>query len=318
MIKKILYFFITFIILLASSLKANSNKFYLAKEGKEVTLDGKLDESIWQKGKWVNNFTLLGTDKEPSQKTEFCVFYNEQNIYIGVKCHERKMDFLCENVKVHDGSVWNDDCIEIFLAPTSQFYYHFIVNSIGTKYEETRNGANPNPEWNGSWEVAIFKDKTYWSVEILIPFSTIKAIPGENKIWGFNVCRERYATGPIELSCWENTIGAEGFGFTNPDIFGNFVFEGFDFNHYIEKKYLTPLKKKLKELNDLLKKSSPSVVKKYQEELDDCSSRLTKIKQSLQKKITAAEMNEISQSFDEVLKKIEKMLNYLYLEPILE
>jgi len=316
MTKKILYFFISFIILLSSSLEANSNKFYLAKEGKEVTLDGRLNEPLWQKGEWINNFTLLGINKEPSQKTEFCLFYNEQNIYIGIKCYEKEINFLSENVKVHDGNVWRDDCIEIFLAPTPQFYYHFIANSIGTKYEEIRNGG-VNAEWNGSWEVAIFKDKTYWSAEVVIPFSTIKAVPGKNKIWGFNVNRERYATGPIEYSCWGNTIGAKGF--TTSDIFGNLVFKDFDFNHYLEEKYLIPLKEKLKEINNLLKKSSPSVTKNYQRETDDYSSQLTEIEQSfLQKKITPAEMSEISRSSDEILKKVKKILNRLYLESILE
>ncbi|MFH2068705.1 MAG: beta-galactosidase, partial [Candidatus Omnitrophota bacterium] len=60
----------------------------------------------------------------------------------------------------------------------------------------------------------------YWTIELAIPFSDLKSsYPEDNRRWGFNVGRERYAVSPTELSTWAS-LG----GFTQRERFGKLVF----------------------------------------------------------------------------------------------
>jgi hypothetical protein len=49
-------------------------------------IDGKLDEPIWQKANWQNDFVQHqpSEGKPASQKTEFAILFDEHNIYIGL------------------------------------------------------------------------------------------------------------------------------------------------------------------------------------------------------------------------------------------
>ena len=102
------------------------------------------------------------------------------------------------NVTAHDGAVWNDDCVELFLqAADWKEYAHFIVNSLGTQYDEMgRGGRDWNPEWTAKAERKVYD----WTVDIEIPYASLGVTPAEGDVWKFNVCRCRKAV--AELSSW--------------------------------------------------------------------------------------------------------------------
>ena len=110
------------------------------------------------------------------------------------------MDQIFSYITEHDGPVWKDDDVEIFLAPgidelSEKYpYYQFIVNPIGTQWE----AYNKNVDYNGNWVAATQKEKDYWSVEIKIPFSELNN--SNAKSWRFNIARGEKPNG--EWSSW--------------------------------------------------------------------------------------------------------------------
>ena len=96
----------------------------------------------------------------------------------------------------HDGAVWEDDSVEVFLDPGHghQEYFQFAGNAIGTRLDARGKDA----AWNGEWQFQARAGKGSWSAELAIPFATLQMrAPGENAVWGFNVCASIRGVGSI-------------------------------------------------------------------------------------------------------------------------
>jgi len=181
-------------------------------------LDGRLDDVCWRGMDKTAVFTTEGGNPAQEQTTAMLV-YGEDALYIGFECRESDMAGVAARVTSHDGPVWNDDCIEAFIDINNKSYYHFMANSLGTRYEEKgRDGS-----WNIDWQAAAGKEKNAWCVEMRIPFLSLDSIPEEGGLWRLNLNREHHAGGKAELSSWSDTGGS----FHAPDRFGYLVFNSY-------------------------------------------------------------------------------------------
>ena len=96
-----------------------------------------------------------------------------------------------------DESVWEDDCVEVFLDTNHdhETYYQLIVNAAGTQGDAVWRDGRLNLKWDGEWEAKTRQLTDRWNAEIAIPFGTgpvgprtlFNAKPG---YWGINLCRE--------------------------------------------------------------------------------------------------------------------------------
>ncbi|MBD3293324.1 MAG: hypothetical protein GF393_10400, partial [Armatimonadia bacterium] len=68
------------------------------------TLDGRLDDGVWQQAEWYTGFTMLGeTDEVAEAQTQFAVAFDDANLYLGIKMQEPAMDELKADVTERDG-----------------------------------------------------------------------------------------------------------------------------------------------------------------------------------------------------------------------
>jgi len=173
-------------------------------------IDGKLDEQFygdfqpWELGR----FPAKGG--ELTQKTFVWAGTDGKNLYIAFKCMESEKAKIVGDIKERDGDVWRDDCVDVFLDPTldRSAYYHFVVNSLGVRYDAFCKDA----AWDGEWTAAAFKGADYWSVEISIPLTQFLF----GKTFGLNLCRTRRAGSRKYYSL---ATLEEGGGFHQPDSF---------------------------------------------------------------------------------------------------
>ncbi|MCJ7822761.1 MAG: hypothetical protein MUQ26_06785, partial [Armatimonadetes bacterium] len=63
-------------------------------------------------------------------------------------CREPKRQFIRPRALKHDGNVWEDDSVEIFIDPAGdrKSYVQLIVNAAGVTYE----GREKDGTWNGT------------------------------------------------------------------------------------------------------------------------------------------------------------------------
>ena len=157
------------------------------------------------------------------QQTVARVCWDARALYLGIHCFERalmpatqQLHLLKRKVTAHDGAVFGDESIELFLRPGGKgHYYQLVANMLGTRYESRGMDAS----FDGAWQAATSQSETAWLLEAAIPFASLgAAAPKPGDTWTLNLCRNRHPE--TEHSTWSGLQGA----FHTPEQFGQMVF----------------------------------------------------------------------------------------------
>ena len=168
------------------------NQLHVLKIDSAITLDGKLNESVWKSAIKINNFTQREqNENEPAtENTEIAILFDENNLYIGVWAYDSEPDGIIAQ-KMKRDFYWNsDDNFEVIISTFNDKRngYLFVTNPNGALADVlvTDEGAGINISWNGIWDVATQITDKGWFAEFEIPFSTFKFPKSIEQIWGIN------------------------------------------------------------------------------------------------------------------------------------
>jgi hypothetical protein len=175
-------------------------------------VDGELGDAGWATCPALE-LRRLGSATAPTQRTEARIGYDDRALYVSFRCFEDQPEKLVARVKDRDGDVFQDDCVEFFLAPHAEVtrYYHFLVNLLGTQ----RDDVGADPAWNATWQSGVARQADGWSAELAIPFDQLGLQPDTPPEWRLNFSREELPHG--ELSSWAPCQD----GFHQPQSFGS-------------------------------------------------------------------------------------------------
>jgi len=187
------------------------------KVSESSAMRGALNEEGWNNATKYGGFvSASNVGSKPLEDTSFSVLHDDENLYIGIECHEMNMKkLLAKCVANNDPNLYKDDSVEIFIDPTHNHkdYVQFIINSRGNVYSKN---------WNAACEVKTALGENAWTVTVKLPLAGF-GINFDNKLlFGFNVCRNQYAAGIQDLSFWADTGGCF---YHRPHKFGHLVFE---------------------------------------------------------------------------------------------
>ncbi|MCE2557355.1 MAG: carbohydrate binding family 9 domain-containing protein [Acidobacteria bacterium] len=158
-----------------------------------ILLDGVLDEPAWQSspgiGVLVQRIPTEGA--EPSERTEVTLLRDEDNLYIGVMCHDSEPDRILASQMARDASLGPDDYVELLLDTfrdqSNAFYFSTNPNGALVDGLVFANGET-NEDWDAIWNVATQRSDQGWSAEFAIPFKSLN-FPPDGTVWGFNISR---------------------------------------------------------------------------------------------------------------------------------
>lgn len=197
------------------------------------TLDGRLDDAVWQQAEWYTGFTLLGDVETPARaQTQFAVAFDNSSLYFGIKCQEPGMSELRAEVTERDGKVHGDDCVEIMIDSTGDRteYYHLTTNPIGTLYDsQMRQGGHVRAlQWDCDWQAEVARGEDFWAVEVSVPIVQLELTDASRGDWALNVTRERKA-GKRELSSFTTAPG----GFHQPTYYAQLQLPDADLDQFM-------------------------------------------------------------------------------------
>ena len=167
-------------------------------------LDGDLSDAVWAGVPTISNFSQRNPrEGEPAtERTEVRIIYNDQSIFFGVICYDSEPDRIIATERARDGgsgaAVWDgafqsDDTFEIILDTfhSHQDGFLFRTNPLGTKFDSwiTDEGSLTNSSWDELWNVAAVRSEVGWTVEIEIPFQSIRMSDDEVQVWGIDFKR---------------------------------------------------------------------------------------------------------------------------------
>ncbi len=164
--------------------------------GESVKVDGVLDEAAWKTATATGDFKLAD-GKAPKSRTRLLVMRDDKTLYIAVECFEspETLASLKAGVLEHDGGVWNDDDVEVFIDPTGErrTHYQVIVNSRGTTFDAYHDvpGEAPETKWEPRYASAVKVGPESWVAEFAFPLDMFDQGGKSSTEWGFNVTRFR-------------------------------------------------------------------------------------------------------------------------------
>jgi uncharacterized repeat protein (TIGR03806 family) len=180
-----------------------------------IKLDGTADEPAWREAQAIDDFRFPWHPKDEKgtfSKTKARLLWDREYLYVFADLDDADLQ---SHVTEHDGKIWNDDVLELFLKPADDKpgYYEFQVNPTGAKldmfipkraagaYERERGEGvfhfDAQVALRGTLNKSDDADRGC-SVEARIAWRDLmrtggRPEPGET--WRFALCRHDYAAG---------------------------------------------------------------------------------------------------------------------------
>jgi hypothetical protein len=161
-----------------------------------LELDGTLDEDAYSSVKPLTGFIQSVPDigKPVSQRTEAWVFFDEDNIYVACRCFDTAppSEWVANEMRRDGPQIRQNDNFGVLL---DTFYdrrngNNFYVNPLGGMMDiQYTNEGSSNSDWNTVWDVRTSRFDGGWSVEIQIPFKSLRYRPGASQVWGIQIRR---------------------------------------------------------------------------------------------------------------------------------
>jgi hypothetical protein len=167
-------------------------------------LDGDvINDPVWGGAKATTGFWQIKPfEGQPaSQRTEVFVGYTDEALYIGAVLYDDEPSAIIVTDSRRDAELVNTDAFQVILDTylDRQNGFVFGTNPAGIEYDGqvTREGTQSfgsggggfNLNWDTNWTVATEVGDYGWSVEMRIPFSSLRYKGRDVQIWGINFQR---------------------------------------------------------------------------------------------------------------------------------
>jgi Domain of unknown function (DUF5916)/Carbohydrate family 9 binding domain-like len=199
----------------------------------EIVLDGVPDEAFWSQARSVEmDVETRPADNIPaSVKTTALIADNGREIFVAFRAQDPNPEKIRAFLRDRD-SLWDDDFIGITIDTFNdqRRAYEFYVNPLGAQADLILEGANGNEDdsWDGLWDSAAKINASGYTVEMRIPYSTLRfqKTNGVAQTWGVDFLRfqprdNRYRISNNKLNRGNNCYLCEisklrGFASANP------------------------------------------------------------------------------------------------------
>ena len=160
-----------------------------------LRLDGRLDEEVYALVPPVDGFIQqLPVEGVPAtEATEVWILFDDDNVYIAARCYDsRPQRIVANELRRDNGNILslNDSfsiTLDTFLDRRNAFF--FQTNPIGALRDQAVADGTFNINWNTVWEVKTAQSETGYTVEIAIPFKSLRYRSSGPQTWGINIRR---------------------------------------------------------------------------------------------------------------------------------
>ena len=162
----------------------------------ELDLDGSLREAVYEQIRPVSGFIQqLPLEGAPAtERTEVWVFFDEENVYVAARCWDSAPEdqWIANEMQRDAFQLINNDW---FSVAFDTFYDRrngmaFLVNPIGGFFDyEISDEGSPNNDWNPVWDMRTGRFEGGWTVEMQVPFKSLRFQQGQSQLWGVQFAR---------------------------------------------------------------------------------------------------------------------------------
>jgi len=161
-----------------------------------IVFEGRLDDDVYRSVPPLTDFI----QQEPhdgelaTEQTEAWIFFDDRNLYIAARCLDSHPERMVANEMRRDHNDINQN--ENFVVTLDTFYdrrngFYFQTNPLGAIRDQavTDEGNGRNVDWNTVWDVKASRFDRGWTLEMAIPFKSLRYNEGRQQVWGINIRR---------------------------------------------------------------------------------------------------------------------------------
>ncbi|WP_431157670.1 DUF5916 domain-containing protein [Winogradskyella poriferorum] len=191
------------------SVSQEKKSLQIERTSKAPKIDGKLDDIAWKNAEIATDFIQfrpeIGNPLPEEQRTEVKVTYDDQAIYVAAYLYDDPN--LVMKQLVNRDNFGQTDFFLVVLNPNNdaQNDTSFFVFSSGQQADAISNPSiGEDFGWNAVWNSAVEMKDDGWTVEMKIPYRTLRFADQEEPTWGlqfhrqFRRDRSQYTWNPID------------------------------------------------------------------------------------------------------------------------
>jgi hypothetical protein len=165
----------------------------LRRFDKAPVIDGKLDDEVWKEATVLKDFyqTNPGDNTAPSYPTETFIGYDSKTLYIAFHAHDDPTKVRATVAK-RDSVLGSDDTIRILLDTYNdkRRAYVLVFNPFGVQQDGIRTeGSGVDFSVDIVMESKGMLTADGYTIEVAIPFKSLRYESGKGKLWGVQVFR---------------------------------------------------------------------------------------------------------------------------------
>jgi len=171
---------------------------------KAPVIDGKLDDEVWKHAVVLKDFYQVqpGDNTPPSKPTEVLLGLDSRFLYVAFHCYDEPDKVRATIAKRDD--IFNDDYVGILFDTfhDKRKAYEFDFNPLGIQADGVwTDGQNEDFSPDIVMESKGIITSDGWTVEVAIPFKSLRYVAGKDKLWGAHFWR-RIKRFNNELDMW--------------------------------------------------------------------------------------------------------------------
>jgi hypothetical protein len=160
-----------------------------------MKIDGKLDEQVYAQIEAVTDFIQQEPrEGQPStERTDIWVLFDDENLYFACRCWEAHLDELVANDMRRDVVATGQHdhfvvALDTFQDRRNGFF--FLVTPVGGTFDALVTDERAiSGDWNTVWSSQAGRFEGGWTVEMAIPFKSLRYHSGRDQVWGLQVRR---------------------------------------------------------------------------------------------------------------------------------
>jgi hypothetical protein len=160
-----------------------------------IVLDGRLDEEVWQRAPAATDFYQQEPDEgeAATDRSEVRFLYDDHFLYVGGWFSYDADGIPIVNELKRDFSERDGDLFTIVLDTfrDGRNASSFMTNPAGALRDSQSydDGRQKNDNWDAAWSVRTARFPQGWSMEVAIPFKSLRFPRAPAQEWGLNLLR---------------------------------------------------------------------------------------------------------------------------------
>ena len=161
-----------------------------------IRLDGQLDEQVYRSVPAITGLVQQVPDEgaPATERTEAGIMFDEDNVYVAARVWDSAPpnQWVANEMRRDSVQLTQNDSFGVLF---DTYYDHrngffFYTTPLGALADQQfTNEGNPNLDWNPVWDIRTGQFEGGWTVEMEIPFKSLRYRSAPTQLWGLQLRR---------------------------------------------------------------------------------------------------------------------------------